>query len=1094
MNQKCRSCLSLCFVLFTFLFTATSYSQQTLAFPGAEGFGRFAKGARGAASPQVYIVTSLNDAGAGSFRDAVSQPGRIIVFAVGGIVRLNSDIVVAPNTTIAAQTAPGDGIVFFGKRITFSNSSNTIARYLRVRLGATGNSGKDASGLSNGANMIFDHCSFTWGMDEVFSINWDGKNTSPDNITLQNCIIGQGLHRENHSAGGLIQTPDGGKISLLKNLYISNKTRNPKVKGVNEFVNNVVYDWGNGNRLDNNLNYGWEGDAYIMGGSSGVSEVNIINNYFMGGPLTPPSKTTPFSRGTGTFNVYGAGNFFDNNQNGVLDGTEVPFDSVGYPGISGSAFQASPYAYPAAAPTLTAAQAYQHIIDNVGANYPRRDEVDTLLVGEVQSRGTRGVYMYRETANNLSNGGLGEVFGAPAPLDSDADGMPDAWEMANGLNKDLKADATQFSTIYPDYLNIEVYINSLTTTPPATFIKPPTNLVLTANSVELPSPSSSVNIGWKDNADNENVFILERSTNGTTYNVIHQPAANAVSYIDDNLVPNTTYYYRIKAANATDTSVYALGSVLTPPLPSAPIAATTPTPANKHRYAELNAAGNLTLKWAGSSNTTTYSVYFGTDSTNLPKLVDLAYAASPSYTVPSLSANTTYYWRIDATNNKGTATGTLWSFRSQPVMAKGLMSHWSFDETQGRDCIDSAAFQNHGVLGLNDDVASIRVQGKIKGAVNFASASQNMYVFSAPHEDQLWLNRGSFTLSFWMKAPASMLPPDNNSSAYIMCKGSITRNSTTGATGKRIDIEAKNKQIRFAIDDDVTKYELQVSGTGFYNDNWVHVAAVRDSAANRLRLYLNGVKFSNEVTTTQGQGIGEESAMIIGNIGELEFLAATNAPAPYKGMLDEFKVFNYALTQAEITALANPPATLPVSLQQFAAATERNRVRLTWTTATEENNAYFELQRSTNGYNYTTMGTVQGHGTTAGKNDYLFYDNQPQGGTNYYRLLQYDINGKMTNQGIRTALFKTKNMQLLVSPNLVNDKAQLQFMLSKAGAYRIELIDARGAMVKEIGRGVADAERVITQTFYAGGQTPGVYIVRLITSDDVITQRMIIRR
>jgi len=341
--------------LLLFLFAHYATQAQTLAFPGAEGFGRYATGARGVNSPQVYIVTNLNDAGSGSFRDAVSAPGRVVVFAVGGIVNLASDISVAANTTIAGQTAPGDGIVFFGKRITFTNSNNTICRYFHIRLGATNNSGKDASGIANGANMIFDHMSFTWGMDEVFSINWDSKNTSPDNITIQNSIIGQGLHRENHSCGGLIQTPDGGKVSLIKNLYISNKTRNPKVKGVNEFVNNVVYDWGNGNRLGDQMNYGWEGDAYIMGGSSGISEVNIINNYFVGGPLTPPSASTPFSRGTGTFNLYGAGNYFDNNRNGTLDGTLVPYNSTGYPGLDAANFKTTPYAYPAASPSMTAA-------------------------------------------------------------------------------------------------------------------------------------------------------------------------------------------------------------------------------------------------------------------------------------------------------------------------------------------------------------------------------------------------------------------------------------------------------------------------------------------------------------------------------------------------------------------------------------------------------------------------------------------------------------------------------------------------------------------------------------------------------------------
>ena len=455
-----------CKLFLLFLLSNYSIHAQTLAFPGAEGFGRFATGARSVSSPQVYLVTNLNDAGTGSFRDAVSTPGRIVVFRIGGIVNLASDVVVAANTTIAAQTAPGDGIAFFGKRVTFTNSNNTICRYLRIRLGATNNSGKDASGIANGANMIFDHCSFTWGMDEVFSINWDSKNTSPDNITIQNSIIGQGLHRENHSCGGLIQTPDGGKVSLIRDLYVSNKTRNPKVKGRNEFVNNVVYNWGNGNRLGDQMNYGWEGDAYIMGGSSGVSEVNIINNYFVGAPNTPPTASTPFSRGTGTFNLYGAGNYFDNNKNGALDGSLVPYNATGYPGLDAGNFKTAPFAYPAANPSMTAAQAYSWIVSNVGPTIPKRDQVDSLIVAEVNSRGTQGRYIYRETDMPLINGGLGRVLNGTAPTDSDSDGMPDSWEDSHGLNKNLKADATTFSTTNPGYLNIEVYINSLVSASP----------------------------------------------------------------------------------------------------------------------------------------------------------------------------------------------------------------------------------------------------------------------------------------------------------------------------------------------------------------------------------------------------------------------------------------------------------------------------------------------------------------------------------------------------------------------------------------------------------------------------------------------------
>ncbi|WP_207534764.1 LamG-like jellyroll fold domain-containing protein [Desertivirga arenae] len=884
---------------------------QTPAFPGALGFGRFAKGARAAASREVYIVTNLNDSGTGSFRDAVSKPGRVVVFAVGGIVNLLSDVVVSANTTIAGQTAPGDGIVFFNKRITFTGANDVICRYLRIRLGATSNSGKDASGLANGANMLFDHMSFTWGMDEVFSINWDSKGTSPDNITVQNSIIGQGLHRENHSAGGLIQTPDGGRVSLVQNLYISNKTRNPKVKGVNEFVNNVVYDWGNGNRLGDNLNYGWQGDAYIMGGSSGVSEVNVINNYFVGGPLTPPSKTTPFSRGTGTFNIYGAGNYFDNNKNGVLDGSEVPFDSVGYPGITGEAFKAQPFNYPNAAPSMSAAQAYEYIINHVGASYPRRDQVDALLVDEVNSRGTKGLYVYTEKDLPFSNGGLGDVYGAPSPLDTDKDGIPDVWEDQHGLDKNNKADAVAFSAADPQYLNIEIYINSLTDTPPPDFVRPPSNVTLAATSQESPAPTSSVLIKWNDNSTDENHFIIERSADGVTYANIAQPAANSTSYIDSTgLSPNKTYYYRIKSVSGTESSAYSNPvSVLTPTIASAPVTPTNPVPTNGNQYA--TPSGNkLTLKWSGSSNTLKYTLYLGTDTAGLALQSELAYSASPSF-IASVADNTTYFWRVDATNAKGTVKGQLWSFRTPPVLPAGLVGHYAFDEVSADETsvVDSSSYQNDGLLGLDPEKESIRITGKLKGALDFSSAATDMYVVRIPNEDQNHFDKNSFSLAFWMKAKPSLLPPDNNTSSYLLCKGSISRNASTGATGKRFDIEFKNKQIRFALDDDNDaggggKDELQANGAPFFSDKWVHVVAIRDVENKRLRIYMNGALYATSTISRSNSGIGEASALILGNIGELEFLTTTNKPAPYKGMLDEVRMYNKVLSDMEIKGLA----------------------------------------------------------------------------------------------------------------------------------------------------------------------------------------------
>lgn len=439
-------------------------AQQLLSFPGAEGFGRFAQGARGHETPEVYIVTTLADDGPGSFRDAVSQPGRFVVFRVAGVVHLKSNITVAPHTTIAGHTAPGDGVVLYGRKVSFSGSNETIARFLRIRLGTNGGAGKneDASGIANGKNIILDHISFSWGLDEVFSINWDKRGIQPDNITLQNCIIGQGLHRYNHSAGGLMET--GGKVSILKSLYISNKTRNPKVKGVSEFVNNVVYNFGNANKTQET--HSISADAYILGGgSAAISNALILNNYFIGGPATPETKRSPFSRGNENFNVYQAGNYYDNNKNGQLDGDLIEGNDQWYPGLQPQNFKsAGDYTdYPSVSPTLNAEAAVQHLVDHVGAVLPKRDPVDEFLIQELKSAGKSGLYVFEETDLPLANGGLGNIETATAETDTDNDGIPDAWEDRLGLDKNDPSDALQRNKDpkHRGYLNIEVYTHRL---------------------------------------------------------------------------------------------------------------------------------------------------------------------------------------------------------------------------------------------------------------------------------------------------------------------------------------------------------------------------------------------------------------------------------------------------------------------------------------------------------------------------------------------------------------------------------------------------------------------------------------------------------
>ena len=261
--------------LFLLVTCATSYIfAQQLAFPTAQGFGRFASGGRGGT---VYHVTNLNDAGAGSLRDAVSQSNRIVVFDVGGIINIVERIVVSGNVYIAGQTAPGGGITVYGNGMAY-NASNNITRYIRVRMGKNGDNGKDALSISSGSNKIFDNVSISWGRDGTLDVN----GTDIDNLTFQDCIISQGINISNHSTGGLLQD---GRWSMIRSLYHSNKTRNPKARGIHEFVNSVLYNW--------------REHGYIMGDTEGESQCNLVGNHFIYGPSsnsnTHITGTTPWT-------------------------------------------------------------------------------------------------------------------------------------------------------------------------------------------------------------------------------------------------------------------------------------------------------------------------------------------------------------------------------------------------------------------------------------------------------------------------------------------------------------------------------------------------------------------------------------------------------------------------------------------------------------------------------------------------------------------------------------------------------------------------------------------------------------------------------
>lgn len=488
---------------------------QQLAFPGAQGWGRFAVGGR---NGSVYHVTNLNDSGSGSLRDAVSSPNRIIVFDVAGVININSRIVFSRNLYVAGQTAPGEGITVYGDGVSFSGAENIIVRYMRFRMGHKGSSGKDCAGIANGANMIFDHCSFAWGLDETFSINPDGKGTTPENITLQNCIVGQGLMT--HSAGGLMQT---NHVSIIGNFLCDNSTRNFKIKGINQYANNIVYNWSNG--------------AYIMGGDSeGSSYVNIQSNLFINGPAKGGAA---FTGGNADFHCYGIDNWQDSNIDGVFDPKEIT-------DYNAATRVSTPYDYPAL--ELTPGKTLLETnLPTVGASLPYRDMTDCYMVDEVLSYGKKGALISNEETLIYGAPSTWKMWGGKKRVDSDNDGMPDEWESAYGTDPGKNDAMVKASN---GYTNIENYINSITVNDRDYFLRAPVALELAT------ATTSTLKITWCDYTFEEEGFAIEIKKDGGAFAEVGRTAAGSTSYTITGLEAGTKYTVRMRAFAGENTSEY----------------------------------------------------------------------------------------------------------------------------------------------------------------------------------------------------------------------------------------------------------------------------------------------------------------------------------------------------------------------------------------------------------------------------------------------------------------------------------------------------------------------------------------------------------
>jgi hypothetical protein len=441
---------------------------QTPAFPGAEGFGKFASGGRGG---KLAEVTNLNDSGDGSFRDALEQfPGEplTIVFRISGIIELHTPLVIRRgNLTIAGQTAPGDGICLKGHSFIVNgagksgNKGNIIIRYIRSRPGAQLKSGVYGFDMENCHDVIIDHCSFSWANEECAAM-YDIKNT-----TVQWCIVSEGLydagHQKGHRAYGGVW---GGQFaSYHHNLIAHQNSRAVRFNGSRahdtialiDYRNNVIYNWGSANAP-----YG--GDVKIKGG---VSEVNMVNNYYVPGPAT--ATDLKFMQAlhagvasTGTGQWYLSGNIMEGNTQ-LTRNNWLGLDLSQIPSAEKAAARSnSPFRVSAALPAEAAKQSLKNVLADAGASFPKRDAVDQRVVKEV-STGTasgKGIFGKPGIIDHPSAvGGWPVYHSETAPPDTDHDGMPDEWELKNKLDPQNITDGNKLNK--EGYTMLEVFLNGL---------------------------------------------------------------------------------------------------------------------------------------------------------------------------------------------------------------------------------------------------------------------------------------------------------------------------------------------------------------------------------------------------------------------------------------------------------------------------------------------------------------------------------------------------------------------------------------------------------------------------------------------------------
>jgi hypothetical protein len=444
-------------------------AARQLAFPTAEGYGRFAAGGRGG---RVIEVTNLNDSGPGSLRAAVEASGpRTVVFTVSGLITLESRLIIHgtnSDLTIAGQTAPGKGICIRKYNVGMLGAHDVVVRYLRVRPGNISGTTLDGMGMASSDNCIIDHCSISWTIDEAFS------SRGAKNITLQRTLISEALNDAGHkkyppgTQHGYAASISGDIGSFHHNLLADCSGRNWSLAG-----GLTKSDSTYAGRLDlrNNVVYNWRNRAT----DGGAHEVNFVNNFYQPGAATKffYALNAQYGGFPGTQQYYVDGNVMPGHfgLTNQAAGREATTERGGKVPTDYSPWVDKPFFDPHVK-TQSAQEAYENVLADVGCNKPALDEHDKRIIQETRA----GTFKFRGSKTDLPGlpdsqddvGGWEDypVVHRPANWDTDHDGIPDEWEKQHGLNPNDPSDANGDYN-HDGYTNLEKYLNSLTGEYPA---------------------------------------------------------------------------------------------------------------------------------------------------------------------------------------------------------------------------------------------------------------------------------------------------------------------------------------------------------------------------------------------------------------------------------------------------------------------------------------------------------------------------------------------------------------------------------------------------------------------------------------------------